>query len=834
MTQRTIDVGIDLGTTNSSIAVIDEVDARILPNKGGSSITPSALWIDKRGKLLVGQEAKRRGADDWENAYSEFKLDMGRGADDAYKTFARNGRKMTPIDASAEVLKSLRTDYQSSTGRDATAAVITVPAAFEKSSTNATMKAAQLAGLAVSPLLLEPVAASLAYGFQSERENEYWFVYDFGGGTFDAAIMSIRDGLIEVVNHDGDNFLGGKLIDWDIVEKLIVPSLQEQYNLPDLHRSEKSWLPMLNKIKIYAEMAKIEVCRTRQSSEIWIENICKDADGKDVDVEFDLSSGQVEELTLPWLEKSLRLCTKTLSRKGLKGSDLKRILLVGGSTLNPWIRDGVKSTLGDQVEFGIDPVTVVARGAAIFASTQIIPEDIQATTASSAAGSWKIAIEGDPVGNVNDPDIGGRVEPPNGEDVKDYTIELVDKRTNWRTGRITLGTEGVFMTNLYAEKQRRHTFEIFLHDPFGTRIPTTPNEVSYTIGIVPTEPPSTMTIGVGLANGQVATYVEKGEKLPCRRSKPHVTTVSLRAGETGDELRIPLLEGENPRADRNHGIGSVVVKGTDIRRDLPAGSSIDITVAVDKDQQVRVQAYIPTIDEDIPEVTFNPEMVHNSVSELRKEIEVQTERLRNVRSQDAGDIEGFDDAVEQLDKEKLVDEIENLSRSADADPEAVAQLDRRLRYLAASIDHLEDLAEWPKLLEKAEESKTDAIKVVGDFGDTNDKARLSVLQAELQLAIDSRDPELLRRQAEELDVLYFVVLDHQPGFHVGRFEWLIESIDNMRDRTQAEQIVAQGRRAITNGDTESLKAANRQLMSMLPKGEQSVPKHANEGDLLHG
>ena len=233
MQRTTIDFGIDLGTTNSTIAVIDGVDARVIPNKVGSGITPSAIWIDPRGRLQVGQEAKQRAlVSDSENGDLEFKLRMGLGAQ-GKKVFVRSGRAMLPEELSSEVLKSLKIDVQTNMGEELRAAVICVPAAFENSQTNATMKAAKLAGFGLSPLLLEPVAASLAYGFQTESENVYWMVYDFGGGTFDAAVMRIRDGLIQVVSYDGNNFRGGKLIDWDIVTKKLIPSLGQQFNLPD-------------------------------------------------------------------------------------------------------------------------------------------------------------------------------------------------------------------------------------------------------------------------------------------------------------------------------------------------------------------------------------------------------------------------------------------------------------------------------------------------------------------------------------------------------------------------------------------------------------------------
>ncbi len=827
MSRTTIDFGIDLGTTNSSIAVIDNVDARVIPNKGGSGITPSAVWIDKRGNIHVGQEAKLRAlVDDDENADAEFKLRMGLGPQ-GKKRFVRSGREMLPEELSAEVLKSLKMDVRANMGEELRAAVITVPAAFENPQTNATRKAAQLTGFGRSPLLLEPVAASLVYGFQSESENVYWFVYDFGGGTFDAAVMRIRDGLIQVVNHDGDNFLGGKLIDWEIVTRKLAPALTGAFNLPAFKRGNPRWKVPFGKLKYYAEQAKIEVCRSGAPCEIWIEALCEDADGRGIDFAYTLTPEDVEQVSRPYIERSLSLCRKTLQQTGLGGRDMERVLMVGGTTLNPWVREAVQAELGAPMEVGVDPVTVVARGAAIFASTQELPAG---DGVAVPAGTWRIQIEHKPVGNVADPDIGGRVSAPDGRSPEGFTVELVDARTRWRSGRIPLGAEGVFMTQLYAERQRRHEYEIELCDATGTRLPTSPERVTYTLGVVPDEnPPAAMTIGVGLANGGVAIYVEKGTKLPVRKTMDHYTTVLLRAGHPEDELRIPLLEGEHPRAERNHGIGAMTIRGSDIRRDLPTGSQVEITLFMDPSQQVRLQAYVNALDEDF-EVRFDPQMKCDSIDALRKDARAQRERLAAAREKaaEAGAPE-VDGAIARIEDQQLLDHIDSLIEAAASDPDALAQLDRRVRELASAIDEVENAAEWPELVARAEESKNDTGRVVEEFGEPADRDRFRALAGEVQGAVDAGDPDLVRRYVDDLDSLYLQVLDRQPGFHVGRFHWLVERVGSMRDPQHAEQVVAQGRRAINNNDIDALKAANRQLLSLLPREVQNEAKHANVG-----
>ncbi len=227
MTRNTIDFGIDLGTTNSSIAVAVGVATEVIRNSLDSEITPSAVYIHNNDTLWVGQSARAKITDQraTDAVALEFKRRMGTG----FEYLLRGGRKMRPEDLSAEVLKALRGDVVRRLDEDPAAAVITVPAAFELPQCDATKRAADLAGFTYSALLQEPVAAALAYGYQKMDRKACWLVFDFGGGTFDAALVTSRDGTMHVVNHGGDNFLGGSDIDWAIVEQLLAPQIASEF-----------------------------------------------------------------------------------------------------------------------------------------------------------------------------------------------------------------------------------------------------------------------------------------------------------------------------------------------------------------------------------------------------------------------------------------------------------------------------------------------------------------------------------------------------------------------------------------------------------------------------
>ena len=224
MSRTTIDFGIDLGTTNSAIAELKGVSTEIIKNNSDGDITPSAVSMDKHGTLQVGQRARNRLIDHPEDAYAEFKRRMG--MDHSY-TFKSSGQVRSPEQLSSEVLKSLRADVQQRTGEVIEGAVITVPAAFELHQCDATRKAALLAGFKECPLLQEPIAAALAYGFQAAQQKGYWLVYDFGGGTIDFTLMEMNDGVFEVLATSGDTFLGGEDID-QLIQNWLVQQFREK------------------------------------------------------------------------------------------------------------------------------------------------------------------------------------------------------------------------------------------------------------------------------------------------------------------------------------------------------------------------------------------------------------------------------------------------------------------------------------------------------------------------------------------------------------------------------------------------------------------------------
>ncbi len=344
-------IGIDLGTTNSCVAVMEGGEAVVIANAEGNRTTPSVVSFSKSGERMVGQVAKRQAVTNPDRTISSIKREMG----SAYKV-GIDGKNYAPQEISAMVLQKLKADAEAYLGQTVTEAVITVPAYFTDSQRQATKDAGKIAGLDVKRIINEPTAAALAYGVDKEQDQKI-MVYDLGGGTFDVSILEIGDGVIEVLATAGNNRLGG-----DDFDECIVNYLLDEFKKSDGIdlRSDKM---AMQRLKEAAEKAKIELSGVT-SSNINLPYITADANGPK-HLDLTLTRAKFNELTAHLVEKTAGPVRQALSDSGLSASDLSKVLLVGGSSRIPAVQDMVKSLTGKEGFKGINPDECVAIGAAI-------------------------------------------------------------------------------------------------------------------------------------------------------------------------------------------------------------------------------------------------------------------------------------------------------------------------------------------------------------------------------------------------------------------------------------------------------------------------------------
>ena len=811
MSRNTIDFGIDLGTTNCAIALLNGVDQEVIKNTADDrDITPSAIYINKHGQIYVGDRAKNRLTDEKSanDVHIEFKRRMG--SDQQYP-FKSSGQIMSPEQLSAEMLKSLRGDVQLRKNELINTAVITVPAAFEQKQCASTRDAGEIAGLYKCPLVQEPVAAALAYGYQSEVTKAYWLIYDFGGGTFDSAIMKAEDGTINVVNHGGDNYLGGSDIDWAIVEKLIVPTIQNEFNLPNFSRGNRKWKTALAKIKRSVEIAKINLS-TREST--YLEDCCfTDADGEEVEFEFNLTRNAVVSVADPLIVRSVDICKRVLKEKNLGPSAIEKVVLVGGPTKAPYFREILEDNLGIPLDFSVDPLTVVARGAAVFAGTQ----RFQGKSAPKAQlGQYQLDLNYDPVGADEDFDLRGKVKFDDNQMVDGMTVEFVNQQTLARSGKIPIKKQGAFKVTLQAEKGKKNDFSIELVDSSGAKLECVPDTITYRVGMSISEQPVIHNISVALANNRTDLFIRKGDPLPAKARRGYKTSHMVKKGAEDLVLKIPVVEGDVEMADRNPLLGSLVINGTQIRRDIPPGSEVDVSIIMDESRMMKVQAYIPVLDEEY-EVTIDYEKKSPDAKRLREDYTAEVRRLTSLQNK-VGEAQDEDatSKLEMLEERELMDDIERLVESAEGDSVAADQAERRLLELKVELDRAEQSLEWPALV--AEANKTlDELDEIVDAHAPQERAKADALRADIEDLIEDKRAAAMKKKLEKVLRLHSEILFEQPGFWMGFFQHLANEKESMNDQVMADQLMAQGQQFIQQGNVDGLRRVVAQLLGLLPE-----------------
>ncbi len=345
-------IGIDLGTTNSCVSVLEGGVPKVIPNPEGNRTTPSVVAFKADGEELVGETAKRQAVTNVKNTISSIKRKMG--TDEKVEA---NGKKYTPEEISAKILMKLKSDAEAYLGEKVTKAVITVPAYFNDSQRQATKNAGKIAGLDVERIINEPTAAALAYGIDKQEKTHTILVYDLGGGTFDVSILDLGDGVFEVKSTAGNNHLGGDDFDQRVMDYLVSEFKKE--NGVDLSTDKMA----MQRIKDAAEKAKKDLSGM-MSAEISIPFIAQSSEGP-LHLNMTLNRAKFEELNKDLFDSTLDAVHKALKDAKLSASDIDKVLLVGGSTRIPYIQELVKKDLGKEPSKEVNPDEVVSMGAAI-------------------------------------------------------------------------------------------------------------------------------------------------------------------------------------------------------------------------------------------------------------------------------------------------------------------------------------------------------------------------------------------------------------------------------------------------------------------------------------
>jgi molecular chaperone DnaK len=823
-----IKIGIDLGTTNSEIAINIQGKAEIVKNSMQDDYTPSVFGIDKADNKVVGRKSydklfKSSSEEEFNNNKAEIKRLMGTSEK---VHFDRTNSDMSPEEISAEILKSLKEDVNRKYpdfGTDY--AVITIPAYFSSLQAEATKRAGILAGFKYVVLLQEPIAAAIAYGFDNTNDQN-WLVYDLGGGTFDVALISSKDGLLTVLAHSGNNFLGGKDFDWLIVDEILKPAILEKYKLKDFDRSNEDLKvkSAFARLKALAEAAKVELSQFDKTT-IEIEDIAKDiSGGDDMYVSVDLSRSNFEKLIKSKVDETIELTSKTIKESGLQASAVTKIVLVGGPTQIPYIKQTLETVFKVTIDNSVDPLTIVARGACLFGQSQRVPQDILSESHTKVSGEHHATLNYEAMTSEDEQTVTGVIEELK-DTSDDHYVQIQSDNGSYTSSKIKI-KNGKFFDTVAIEKGVQNDYWLFLFDDQGNSLPIYPESFSITHGLTVSGSPIPHTIGVIYAESSISSdfqykevcdpFFEKNSVPPLTETRTYKTLKKLEKGKD-NQLPVKVYEGEADVPSRNQILTTLEIDGKKLPYDLPANTDVDLTIKVDDSRAITIEVYLPTV-----ELTLNARVDTYSqtvdVQALEADLNAQKVRLSKVKSNIT------DDQYNQL--ENSIDALSNNIKNAGTDVDDKNKAERDLRNLETKLDKLEQSKELPQLKSEFEECFTNAEEFLENLADGTEKDRiveqLKVLRAEGNKAIKNDDKDMLSRVVQQVRDVTLRALVQDPSFWVWQLNEIKSKKAKLKNQTDGEYYINKADTAIEQNDFEELKRCVRNLLDMLPADEQEA------------
>ena len=847
MARQKIDYGIDLGTTNSAIARLENGEIKIIKSNDGQMDTiPSVVYINRAKTIFVGlkafnqidadakkalKEFQNKGIDSGSNTFFEFKRTMGTDK----KYLCQNiGKEFLSEELSAEVLKKLKSYVLDETIQSA---VITVPAKFRQNQLNATQTAAELAGFAYCELLQEPIAASIAYGLDVQNMKGYWLVFDFGGGTFDAALMKVDDGIMKVVDTEGDNNLGGKNIDYAIVDHLFIPELKQKFQLNKVLKNDLGQHLLRDALKKYAEEAKIELS-LNESASPYADDLGIDDEGNELILEMGIGIDQYEEVISPIFQRAIDISLNLLERNNLKGSFLETILLVGGPTFSQTLRRMLKAQICSNIETSIDPMTVVAKGAALFAATKDIPVNQQKRDTTKVQLTLKY------------PETTVETEEKLGLKInRDYSSKSVSNKifaeilrndNAWSTGKIEI-VDDAEIFSLLLNSGKSNCFTINLFDDKGNILLCEPSEFTIIQGLKVANATLPYNIGIDLFDpsmGKIGVYtlkgLEKNTSLPAKGKGIFKTQKDIRPGNINDQLKIEIYEcgykEDGSKKILNELINLVIISGEDLPQFLPSNSDVEIALEIDSSRRIKFSAYFPYLDETIELDVPEQRQKEFDADKLFSEI-IQAKELLSDLEADAILV----DYSETAKMESELSEIAILLENGKGDYNTKTQVQERLREVLKKIDRINEENEWPTIEDELkwllERMKNNNQR----YG--NDKTKKQAEQLELQGKEVSKQMniKIAKELMEQIRSFNFSLVRDDIGYWINYIkdfdtnfsthEWT----NPARARTlldEAKQLIS------TNPSKMKIEEIVRELFTLLPEKEKAAISENDDSTLM--
>jgi molecular chaperone DnaK len=807
-------VGIDLGTTNSAICSFDGERIHLYKSPEQHDVTPSAIFIDRRGNKYVGARAYNSAAKNPDNAAVLFKRLMGTST--PVKLPAVN-LTLTPEECSAEVLRALFGYLPEEIRGDGdTGTVITVPAAFNQMQKNSTMAAADAAGIGRVALMQEPVAAVMSVMRQRKHDGVF-VVYDLGGGTLDIAIAESISGRVNLLAHGGIAMCGGRDFDRVLFDNVVKPWLLDHFDLPDELSADPQFKSLLRMATWAAEKAKIELSQ-REETIISLPETdlgVRDRAGAEIYIDIPIDRRRYDELIAPKVDESIQSARETLEKAGLSPHDVERVVFVGGPTQYKPLRDKVAFELGVAPSTDVNPMTAVAEGAAVFAESIDWSSQSRGRKSSrgalSAGGSLDLSFNY--IARTPEPKAKLVARASRVPDGVAFQVDSLD--TGWSSGRIAL-KDGATI-ELLLTKPGENVFKVYVFDSNGAPIALRDDRIIIARTAASIDAiPSSHSIALEARDkvgGRVTLdfLVREGDQLPKKGKKIFKAAESLKAGSAGS-IRFKLWEGEvtDPVTD-NRFIGLFEIKGTDFDEGvIAAGAELICEYEVLDSGNIKLEVSVPSISGAF-------ESGRNYYSSQEGKVDYTTQAA-NILEQSEQTMQRLDEISSKVDDPRLEQAREKLSASsslsaAESDPEAAkkamddVQAARRLIAMTRK-QHLRAIRQLE--LDKAVEFFNNAVR---EHARPSEASSFDSLVRTAQRAIDNPGSEF-ESHLDELRGRNFMILWRQDWFVIERFKWLAKRRHSFPDANEHSQLVSAGAEALQANDMDRLRAVVGNLYSI--------------------
>ena len=568
------------------------------------------------------------------------------------------------------------------------------------------------------------------------------------------------------------------------------------------------------------------------TTSIEVDGIGSDDDGKEIYLTIEFSRKDFERLIKPMVDRTIELSKDTLKEAGIKNSSVGKIILVGGPTQIPYIRERLESQLKIDADSSVDPLTVVARCASVFALGQKIPKEfLEVSKEITKQGAQFLSINHETLTSETEETISGVFEGLKETDAE-YFVQIQSDNGLYSGSRIKLKS-GKFFDTVALELNKQNLFWIYLFDQQGAPVPIQPDSFTITHGLSISGPPLPHSIGVVVAKKDIKNsftltdvfekLFEKGAILPLKKTETFKTARKLQKKED-NPLWIKIGEGESDIPDRNTFICELGIKGRDLPHDLPEGTEIEITVEINESRELSVAAYIPLVDLTLnARATFKDEIIN--VEDIETELQAQRERAKTVSENCTSD--------EQKAIENTIKEVSNSTQNAHADEDEKRKAQKQLKDLKVSLDQIEKEKEMPQLIKEFRSSLESAEKIINEYADAKDRGvntdQLNTLKTEGEKAIEQKDKTLLSRVNQQIKDLEGRAIYSNPSTWIYQFQKITQNGTVFLNEKEAQYYTEKGKKAIEVGNVEELKRCVNSLLLLLPSEKQETIKNNLSG-----